>query len=282
MTLPIYTRNEIKVMLILGLVLFCPKSVWGSFESENYSPLQNAAGAAPFSLVPNSLGIISDPTGLTRNQRLFFAGSQHNKFGLKSLKESLFVVGGSFRGFGLGLGISNFGNPTYQELLITAMGTKQIKDGLKIAISYNLYQLNIKNYGQDLSHGLGFIMRFNMNPFVESMVSLLNVNRPTIGKTKEKLPQTIMAGLLLKPSEKILAQVSLVQDTEFPVSIRFGIIMKLMDEFGIAFGRVHQPNAFTAGAFINFKNIKLELACLSYVDLGFITYQTGISFSRNP
>jgi hypothetical protein len=73
-----------------------------------------------------------------------------------------------------------------------------------------------------------------------------------------------------------------VQDTEYPVSIRFGIIFKMMDQLGFAIGKINQPNVITTGGYINWKNFQIELGCLSYVDLGLITYQTGISFTRNP
>ena len=264
------------------MVFFYPNSAKGAFESEILSPLQNAAGGAPFSMNYSPLSIVSDPTGLAKAPSLFYAGSLHQKFGLKSLKESLFIVGGNFRGVGLGLGLSKFGNSNYQELLVSAMGAKQVKDALQLSFSFNIYQLNIENYGQALAFGSQLTLRYILNNLLESRFSVLNANRPTIGESKEKLPQIITAGLFIKPSERIFAQVSLVQDTEYPVSIRFGIIFKMMDQLGFAIGKINQPNVITTGGYINWKNFQIELGCLSYVDLGLITYQTGISFTRNP
>ena len=76
------------------MVFFCSNKVYGAFDSESLSSFQNAVGAFPFSIYPNSLGALSDPTILLINRSPFGAGSINRKFGLRSLMESLFVVGG--------------------------------------------------------------------------------------------------------------------------------------------------------------------------------------------
>ncbi|MBT3501501.1 MAG: hypothetical protein HOB40_04985 [Candidatus Marinimicrobia bacterium] len=274
--------HETITMLVFGMVFFCPDSMLGSFESDAISPIQNAAGVAPFSFFPSSQGAFSDPTIIEKNQPLFIAGSYNRKFGLKSLSESLFVIGGSTNEFGLGFGISQFGNLNYAETLVSFMGSKNIKDVLIFAVAINYYQLNIKNYGNAATVGTRISLRYKMNSKIESIISMLNPTGTRIGQTKEKLPQIIIAGFMAKPTEKIMAQISLVQDTEFPVSTRFGLVYKLFHNFGIAMGKVNQPNIITTGGYLNWKNLQIEIGILSYVDLGLITYQTGISFTRIP
>tara|TARA_B100000953_G_scaffold178460_1_gene146997 strand:+ start:366 stop:1160 length:795 start_codon:yes stop_codon:yes gene_type:complete len=264
------------------VVFFCSNKVYGAFDSESLSSFQNAAGAFPFSIYPNSLGALSDPTILFINRSPFGAGSINRKFGLRSLMESLFVVGGNFRNLGLGLGLSRFGNSTYQETQISILGAKSYKELVQLGISLNMYQLSISHYGQAQTIGSKVSVRYAMGTHVETMISLLNVNRPVIGQSKEKLPQIISAGILVRPNDKIIGQASFVQDTEFPISVRFGMIYKLLDQIDIAVGKIQQPNIFTTGGCINWKEFRIEFSCLSYTNLGFITYQTGISYTHIP
>lgn len=264
------------------MVFFYPKPLYGAFESESLSPLQNAAGAFPFSLVPNSLGALSDPTIIPGNQSLFGSGSHHRKYGLKSLTESMFVIGGQFQNVGLGLGLSRFGNSTYQESLISILGAKNYKQSVKFGLSLNLYQLSISNYGQALAIGSRVSVRYSMGHKVETMMSFLNANQPVIGQSREKLPQVITMGILAKPNDKVMGQVSLAQDTEFPISVRLGMVYKIFDHISIAMGKVHQPNIFTTGGLINWKNFQVEIGYLSYANLGFNTFQTSINYTRIP
>ena len=276
------TSHVIHTILCFSMVFICPNKVFGAFDSEPLSSFQNAVGAFPFSIYPNSLGALSDPTILLINRSPFGAGSINRKFGLRSLMESLFVVGGNFRNLGLGLGLSRFGNSSYQETQISILGAKSYKELVQLGISLNMYQLSISNYGQAEAIGSKVSVRYAMGTHVETMMSFLNVNGPVIGQSNEKLPQIISAGLLVRPNEKIIGQASFVQDTEFPISVRFGMIYKLLDQIDIAVGKVQQPNIFTTGGCINWKEFRIEFSCLSYANLGFITYQTGISYTHIP
>jgi len=276
------TSHVIHTILCFSMVFFCSNKVYGAFDSESLSSFQNAVGAFPFSIYPNSLGALSDPTILLINRSPFGAGSINRKFGLRSLMESLFVVGGNFRNLGLGLGLSRFGNSSYQETQISILGAKSYKELVQLGISLNMYQLSISNYGQAEAIGSKVSVRYAMGTHVETMMSFLNVNRPVIGQSNEKLPQIISAGLLVRPNEKIIGQASFVQDTEFPISVRFGMIYKLLDQIDIAVGKVQQPNIFTTGGCINWKEFRIEFSFLSYANLGFITYQTGISYTHIP
>ncbi len=264
------------------MVFFCPNSLESAFESEKISPLQNAAGAFPFSLYANSLGAISDPTIISNNQSLFSAGSHHRKFGLKSLTQSCFVIGGTFHQYGVGLGLSRFGNPNYSETQVSILGGKNYKELVQIGISLNMYQLSITNYGQAVAIGSRVTIRYAMGSNVELIISLLNVNRPVLGQSREKLPQVISTGFLAKPHDQIRGQVSLVQDTEFPISVRLGLIYQPFNQIAIAVGKVHQPNIFTTGGYIHWKNFRIEIGYLSHANLGLSTYQTGISYTRIP
>ncbi|MEO2185480.1 MAG: hypothetical protein ABGX30_02790, partial [bacterium] len=74
------TSHVIHTILCFSMVFFCSNKVYGAFDSESLSSFQNAAGAFPFSIYPNSLGALSDPTILLINRSPFGAGSINRKF----------------------------------------------------------------------------------------------------------------------------------------------------------------------------------------------------------
>jgi hypothetical protein len=275
-------RHMVIAILILGMALFSPRHLYAAFESDILSPLQNAAGGFPFSVYGNSLSVLSDPTILSSASPLFGAGCISRKFGLKNLTKSVFVIGGNYKDYGIGVGVSKFGNLAYHETILSVSGTKNLKEILIVGFSFQFYQLGILNYGQDTSIGTKLSARYKMNSQLEAMMSILNANRPVIGQSNEKLPQVISGGLLMKPSSGITGQVSFIQDTEFPISTRFGLIWEPVSHISIAIGKVHLPNIFTTGGMITIKNFRIEIGYLSYANLGLITYQTGISYSRMP
>lgn len=167
------TSHVIHFILCFSMVFICPNKVFGAFDSEPLSSFQNAVGAFPFSIYPNSLGALSDPTILLINRSPFGAGSINRKFGLRSIMESLFVVGGNFRNLGLGLGLSRFGNSSYQETQISILGAKSYKELVQLGISLNMYQLSISNYGQAEAIGSKVSVRYAMGTHVETMMPLI-------------------------------------------------------------------------------------------------------------
>ncbi len=276
----LFLRHTILVILINGLTLFPPNYLYAAFDSNILSPIQNAAGAFPFSVYGNSLSSISDPSNLTSTQPLFGAGAISRKFGLRDLTESIIFVGSHYKDLGIGLGLAKFGNETYKETTLSISATNNIKDLLMVGLSFQFYQLNILNYGQDNSFGFKLSARYKMNAKLEALMSILNAHGPVIGQSKENLPQVISGGLLMKPSPKITGQVSFSHDTDFPISTRFGVIWEPVNHFHIAIGKVNQPNIFTTGGMFTFKNFRIEIGYLSYANLGLVTYQTGISYTR--
>ena len=87
--------------LCLGVVFLYPDRLFSTFETIILLLLQNAAGAVPFGIYDNSIGaLLSDPTSLVDSQPLFCAGSMNQKFGMKDLSETSFIIGGHFRKYG--------------------------------------------------------------------------------------------------------------------------------------------------------------------------------------
>lgn len=86
-------RHTSFATLCLGVVFLYPDRLFSTFETIILSLLQNAAGAVPFGIHDNTIGILSDSTALVDSQPLFCAGSMNRKFGMKDLSETSFIFG---------------------------------------------------------------------------------------------------------------------------------------------------------------------------------------------
>ena len=145
-----------------------------------------------------------------------------------------------------------------------------------------VYYIAITEYVAASTIGTRLSLRDQVNASLQSVFSLLNANQPQIGKSKESLPQVISGGILLSPTESVHGHLSILHDISYPISIRLGISWQPINEIGFAVGKTTDPDIFTAGGFIKWKYFQFEFGCLSYANVGFVTYQAGFSIFRLP
>lgn len=277
-----YSCNSLNTILLVSMVFFYAELCLGAFESKNPSPIHSAMGAVPFSVIQSSTGLLNDPTILSPNSPFRFSGSQTNLFGIKELQEFSFSMGGVVKNRPLGISVASFGNSIYSETTINWFTSKQISPAIRLGMSLNIYQLQISSYGMANAIGGKVSLRATLNPIMESIISMTNINNPTLGEIKEPLPQEISGGIIIRPNPNVIGQISFKQDLEYDISPRFGLLVKPHNQVGLAFGNVHNPSITTGGFFIDFNSFKIEFGCLSYAELGLITYQTGVSYSIRP
>ena len=239
-------------------------------------------GGCPFSFFPNTTSILTDPTLLSDQKSIFGSGSFSNKFGINDLYESSFITGTRFKKYGVGLGFTRFGNFIYKESQVAVLSSRRIRDNIIFGGGIMVYNIAIKEYGAASTIGTRLSLRYQMNASLQSVFSLLNANQPQIGKSKEPLPQVISGGILLSPTKSVHGQLLILHDISYPISIRLGISWQPINEIGFAVGKTTDPDIFTAGGFIKWKYFQFEFGCLSYTNVGFVTYQVGFSIFRLP
>jgi len=239
-------------------------------------------GDVPFSIILSSTGIITDPTALSKQSPIGFAGSHYNLFGINGLKEFSFSLGGAYQNKPVGIAVSSFGMKLYQETIIKWMTSYQWSPIVRFGFALNVYQLNITGYGQATALGGRISLRATLNPKVEMVCSILNPNQPKIGSINEALPQEFSGGFILRPHPMVIGQISFKQDLDFEISPRFGVLIQPRDNIGIAIGNVTNPDILTGGFILIYNSIKIEIGCLSYGELGLVTYQTGFSYTFLP
>ena len=88
-----------------------------------------------------------------------------------------------------------------------------------------VYNLAIKEYGAASTIGARLSLRYQMNPSLQSVFSLLNANQPQIGKSKKPLPQVISGGMLFSPTELVHGQLSILHDIKLSNKYKIGYFL---------------------------------------------------------
>lgn len=240
----------------------------GSFDSMNNSAYNVALGDPIINIYNGGFGAIHDPRSLTMIEGIKFSLTSGNKFGLKELSETSWLVGLPFQNYSLGFGVHSFGNIIYKETSISLLLSHQFKPSFKWGASLNYFQLYIKDYGSASSFGLNISWESTIANDISFIGALTNLNNPTIGMSEERLPQLVSSGLLYQFENKIKAYMSWEQDIKYRGSIKFGCSYTPSDYFGIGLGSGTYPEVYSGGFYIKYSTFKLEYGIISYENIG--------------
>jgi hypothetical protein len=158
---------------------------------------------------------------------------------------------------------------------------KAFKTRFSIGVNFILYQLKIDNYGAAYAPGLSASMRYNINDNWDWVTTIRNINAPKIGDIKEKLPQVVTTGFVVKMHEIITFATEWEQDLEYDGAVKFGISVEPIKHLGISVGYISDPGQLTAGLSIKLNKIYFEYGTITYNDLGLFTHQLGIGVNLN-
>ncbi|HMT12590.1 MAG TPA: hypothetical protein PKA39_13315, partial [Ignavibacteria bacterium] len=95
--------------------------------------------------------------------------------------------------------------------------------------------------------------------------SAFNLNRPSIGTQKDKLPQVYRTGLSIQPRTDLNFVLDVEKDTRYTASVKAGIEYTLYDMINLRAGIGTEPTKFSGG--VGFCNSLFE------VDYGFYNHQ---------
>jgi len=232
-------------------------------------------GVRPFSLGYAYTGLANDvwaisynPAGLSQliqNQIGLFYSPQ--PYGLSELSTITAAVGMPFNFCAVGFSLRKFGFELYHEYSASVSAAKNISS-LNFGINLNYYNLHIQNYGSASSLGIDLGVLVKTDNKFSGGIFLRNINSPTIGKAREKIPQTFTVGFSYSPLQKCTMNFDLQKETSFEVSPRFGFEYWLIEALAIRGGWMNIPAKYTAGIGLKFMQITFDYGFDSQQDLG--------------
>lgn len=253
-------------ILLISLIL--TESLAGGFEQREVGARSSAFGNAFVGLADDVWAIHYNPAGLAGLSNLqLSAFYSPQPFGISDISLTAFsaviptgygVVGASVRKYGFEL---------YRELSGSTAYSNIIK-GIYLGINLNYHTVSIKNYGSTGTIGIDFGI---LIPLIDNLrwgVSMKNINSPTIGRSKEKLPQSITSGFAYLPFDKLNLMFDFQKETSFAPSARFGFEYWAVDAIALRGGFCNEPASYSSGIGIRYSFFSIDYALSIHPVLG--------------
>ena len=268
--------SKIFWLLIIGMNLMICRNLLAKFDDFPVGARSLAMGGTYVALANTAEAIFLNPGGLSQITGVEISLFYQKPFGLDDV--NIGSVSASFPLWRtrLNLGLFTLGNSLYEEQAFVLAYSKSYHD--RIFYGFNLkYQLvRINNHGSDGTLGLDIGLVVPIHQQLSLGFVAKNINRPSIGKSREKLPQTFNTGLALYPHPRMILNLEIFKDVRFEQEIRFGVEFKAFDNLALRTGTSNNPSRFSAGFGIHVNRFTVDYAFFTHNDLG-LTQQMSFS-----
>ncbi len=258
-------------MLLFGQTTFA------AFERTTQGGRAVAMGGSLVALSGNEWSAFTNPATLMtigeRTVSLFYAPQP---FELKELSHGAasYVEPTSIGSFALSA--SRFGFELYKETRIALSYCDEVGGVVKGGINLDYYSLSIQNYGSASTIGIDVGVLVDISDEVRWGFAAFNLNAPTIGAAKEKLPQVFSTGVTYNPIQEAIIAASIVKDIRYPTELHIGVEYSLMEMIALRAGTTSDPNTLNAGVGIHYSFVQVDYAFSSHSELG-MTHQFSLS-----
>jgi hypothetical protein len=140
--------------------------------------------------------------------------------------------------------------------------------------------LSIKNYGSAAAIGVTASWQMQINESLTWSGSLQNFNAPSIGKSKDPLPQIIHTGVSILPSDKFMMVFGWEQDTEYTGRFKFGTEYTVFPWMSLLGGFISNPGQGTAGISIYLQNLGFHYGASTHPELG-LSHWFGMGYAAD-
>lgn len=250
------------------VIIFLSVSLlWAAFEKNPGGAAVSGLGNAAVALPDNPFAIFFNPAQINHSANSVFF-SYRNYYGIPDI--SRYSLAANFRLFKqpLSAAFDSYGNNLYNETTMSIGAGKQIYENISLGVTARFYSLAIKNYGSSAAFGLDLGMAYQPHPNFILAAAASNLNRPTIGRVQEELPQSFSLGFAYFPEAKLQILFELFRDVHFEQDYRAGAEYALFDNFDLRLGVIDKTDTFTLGAGFNSGTFKADYAIMVHSLLG--------------
>ena len=233
--------------------------------------LSGVGSENPESLLLNPASIASS---LSLQSTLFYSPSP---FGLQQLSNGGIFLTIPSRYVNSALTLASIGFSAYREVTGTVSVGVTIAEGFFAGCNLNINHLSIEGYGSGTNAGIDIGMRMRIVDNFQWGFSLLNVNRPTIGRIKDPLPQWYLAGFKYEVSPFADISVDAVKDVRYPLSFRMGTQFLPVEFVAIRLGISSDPSRYYAGVGLQYADLHFDYAVVTHTELG-LSHSLGFTF----
>jgi hypothetical protein len=259
----------IRASIILFVCLFFAGSVQAGFERRDQGARPIGMGGAFVAIADNAWAIIFNPAGLTQlggDEIAAFYSPQ--PFGMTELSLASFALVHPTSYGEVGFSVNRFGFDLYREVSGILSYANSYRDIFSFGINLTYNSLAIKNYGSTSTIGVDIGILTTVTRGLHWGFFAANVNVPSIGQAKEKLPQLFASGLSFRPADGLLLGLDVIKDVRYPALLRGGLEYKVVDPVSLRVGVGNNPTKFSSGLGIHYSFVHFDYAMTTHPDLG--------------
>ena len=261
--------NYKKHLLVIFIIsLFLLSKVYAGFELKGSSARIQAMGQAYVGLANTPDAIFLNCSGLAQLTGTSVSLFYTKPFGIKELNYGSLSTIVPTRMGNFAAGLISFGNEIYHEQSLIFSLSRSAKKNFFYGFNLHYMKLQIDGYGSDFSFGVDLGLLFKMTPQVNWGFFATNLNRATMGRADENLPQTFCTGVAIFPANDLILNLDIFKDAIFPLEFRGGIEYLLFQRIAIRSGFSTQPAQFCAGCGFLFSNFEVDYAITTHQSLG--------------
>ncbi len=263
--------------VLLVLLMSVGGDAFAAFEHLPRGSEAVALGGAAVAVLNSPWTAFSNPGGLsTLEGRTLSVYYSPQPFGLNELAHGSFSYVeptsiGAFAASG-----SRYGFELYREIDLQASYGVGLNDRFSMGVTVHYYHLSIARYGSAHSWGIDVGLLAQISDEIKWGFAALNVNAPTIGAAREKLPQVYVTGLAYSPIPEASLLVDIEKDVRYPTELHAGVEYVILDLLSLRAGTVSDPSVLSAGVGIRYWIVQLDYAFTSHSELG-ATHQMSLS-----
>lgn len=172
--------------------------------------------------------------------------------------------------------LQSSGFELYRETAATFSYSGRLSD-LSFGLNLNYYHVSIKNYGSAGTAGLDVGCLVFLSGRFGCGLFFRNINSPTLGTAREKLPQSIALGINSEPFDYLKILADIYKEPPFPPSLRAGVEYWCNDFFSIRGGMNEYPAQYSGGFGLRHSVCQVDFAATRHMELGW-GYTVSVSF----
>lgn len=252
------------IIIIFGIQSLC----YATFEKLEVGAQSIALGNALVAMKGSPYSLYYNPANIQVNQQTQIVFDYQNFYGIADLNQFNMIANFNINNIPLSTGINHFGNKLYQELQFILGSSYNLTDKASIGVSFQLYSLQIRGYGQQSTWGIHLGFQYYLLDDLSVGAFSTNLNQPTIGNIKEKLPQTFSLGFCYQPSNRLLINFELFRDVRFEQDYRAGFSYDIISNLFLRIGIEDKTESYSLGTGIFTELIKFDYAIKLHQTLG--------------
>jgi hypothetical protein len=271
----------IRASIILLVCLFWVGDAQAGFERRDQGARPIGMGGAFVAIADDAWAIVFNPAGLTQLQGDEIAAFYSPQpFGMAELSLASFALVHPTSYGEVGLSVNRFGFDLYREVTGILSYASSYRDIFSFGINLTYNSLAVKNYGSASAIGIDIGILATVTRELRWGFFAANINAPSIGQAKEKLPQVYVSGLSFRPAEGLMFGLDVIKDIKYPALLRGGLEYKLVDPLSLRVGVGNNPTKFSSGLGVQYSFVHFDYAMTTHPDLG-LSHQFSVAVDLN-